>query len=193
MKGFVLRALAWTLAMLILRYWAAPWFAPMMSVASGYLMHFFFPDWVNGSGWNGAALYLFTDLPLQAVGEIRHARFKAYASMTTLGIGLPFLIALLFASKAQSVVKKIFIGVLILVPFQLWSICFVWLSQVVFERGPQTLQELGLSVSESSLIALGVHIGDTVFPVLIPVLIWFFLERRFVEDIFVHTNNTQKQ
>lgn len=185
MKNFILSAFAWTLVMLILWYWLAAWIAPPMSIVAGYLMHLVFPDWVNGSGWNNAILVLFTDLPMTTVGAIQTQRFEAYANISMLGMGLPFYIALLLASKAKSLIPKILLGTLILIPFMLWSISFTWLVQVLSERGAYAVQELNLSVLQLSLIGLGAQMGKLIFPVMIPVLIWLGFERRYVEDLFV--------
>ena len=193
MKNFVLRAFAWTLVMLTLWYWLAAWIAPPMSIAAGYLMHLVFPDWVNASGWNHAVLVLFTDLPLTTVGEIQAKRFNAYANMSMLGMGLPFYIALLLASKAKSLWLKIVLGTLMLIPFMLWSISFTWLAQVLSERGAYAAQELGVNVWQFSLIGLGAQMGKLIFPVMIPVLIWLGFERRFVVDTLVHKNHTTQQ
>ncbi len=193
MKSFVLRALAWTVVMLILWYWIAAWVAPPVSITAGYLMHLIFPDWVHGSGWNHAVLVLFTDLPLTTVGEIQAKRFNAYASMSMLGMGLPFYIALLLASKAQSLARKILLGTLLLIPFMLWSISFTWLAQVLSERGAHTAQELGVNAWQLSLIGLGAQMGKLIFPVMSPVLIWLWFERRFVENTFLQKNNAPQQ
>ena len=192
MKGFVLRAFAWTLVMLTLWYWVAAWVAPTMSVTAGYLMHMIFPDWVNGSGWNYAVLVLFTDLPMTTVGEIQAKRFEAYASMSMLGMGLPFYIALLLASKAKSLLLKILLGTLLLIPFMLWSISFTWLAQVLSERGAYTAQEFGLNTWQLSLLGLGAQMGKLIFPVMAPVLIWLWFERRFAEAIFCSQATLEK-
>ena len=192
MKGFVLRAFAWTLVMLILWYWVAAWVAPPMSITAGYLMHLVFPDWVNGSGWNHSVLVLFTDLPLTTVGEIQAQRFEAHASMSMLGMGLPFYIALLLASRAKSLWLKILLGTLLLVPFQLWSISFTWLAQVLSERGAYTSQELGLNAWQLSLLGLGAQMGKLIFPVMAPVLIWLGFERHFAEAIFCDKTTPDK-
>ena len=191
-KSFALRAIAWVMLLLIAWYWLAASITPSLSVMTGYLMHAFFPDWVNGAGWNHTAAILFTDLPLRSVGEISAQRFEAVAGILQLGLGLPLYIALLFASRAQHVLWKILAGALILLPFLMWSINFTWLRQVLTLRGAYSVMELGFSPWQVSLIALADQLAKLIFPVLVPVLIWLTFERRFAEDIFLQKNNDKQ-
>lgn len=190
-KSFALRAIAWVMLLLIAWYWLAAWITPSLSVMAGYLMHAFFPDWVNGAGWNHTAAILFTDLPLRSVGEISAQRFEAVAGILQLGLGLPLYIALLLASRAQHLFWKILAGVLILLPFVIWSVGFTWLRQVLTLRGAYAVEELGFSAWQVSAIALADQFAKLVFPVLIPVLIWLGFERRFVEAVFSQRKNVE--
>jgi hypothetical protein len=191
-KSFALRAIAWVMLLLIAWYWVAAWITPSLSVMAGFLMHAIFPDWVNGAGWNQTAAVLFTDLPLSSVGEISAQRFEAVAGVLQLGLGLPLYMALLLASRARHVFWKILAGVLILLPFLMWSICFTWLRQVLTLRGAYSVMELGFSPWQVSLIALADQLAKLIFPVLAPVLIWLAFERRFAEDVFLQRNNSQQ-
>ena len=199
MKALFLRVFVLTLLMLVLWYWAAPLLAPPMALASGHVMHFFFPQWVNGAGWNGSLLVLFTDLPLSTQGEIRAERFQGYANMSMLGMGLPFFIALLVASLEErmsvgtftKLLTKVLLGALLLLPFQIWSVCFTWLVQVLSERGAYTAQEFALHPWQIWLIGLGAQLGKLVFPVLAPILIWLVIEQYPIEKIVANT--TQKR
>ena len=198
MKAFFLRVFVLTLLMLVLWYWAAPLLAPPMALASGHVMHFFFPQWVNGAGWNGSLLVLFTDLPQTTQGEIRAARFQGYANLSMLGMGLPFFIALLMASLEEwpssvifnKLLLKLLLGALLLLPFQIWSVCFTWLVQVLSERGAYSAQEFALLPWQIWLIGLGAQLGKLVFPMLAPILIWLALDQYPIEKFVA--NSTQK-
>lgn len=190
-KWFALRAIGWVIVLLTVWYWVALWVAPPLTKAAGLLMHTLFPEWVQGVGWEKRVAVLFTDLALNPVGEIKAKRFESRVSVTHVGIGAPFFIALLLAARVNHLLFKIFGGSLILFVFAVAAILVSWLGQVLMMRGPFSAVELGFSGWQVSIaIFLDQFLNITVL--LLPILIWLAFERRFAEDIFWQKSNKQK-
>jgi len=72
-----------------------------------------------------------------------------------------------------------------LLPFQAWGVCFGWLKQVAVQFGPQTRATTYFGAWATNLIGLGYQIGFLLLPTLVPMLMWLYLERRFVITVAV--------
>jgi hypothetical protein len=72
-----------------------------------------------------------------------------------------------------------------LLPFQAWGVCFAWLVQVGVQHGPQTRSTTYFGELAMNLIGLGYQIGFLLLPTLVPMLMWLYLERRFVITVAV--------
>jgi hypothetical protein len=95
--------------------------------------------------------------------------------------GLAFFLALMLAERARW--WKIFLGLLVLLPFQSWGIAFDFLAQVGVQLGPEISAQAGLSGWRAEAIALGYQIGILIFPSLVPVVLWALFNRSFIEKL----------
>jgi hypothetical protein len=141
-----------------------------------------FPVWAEGVEQSGVALTLLTSLQVTsaaaAPGQI--ALLSPEVEFLKYGYGLPLLVALLLASDAQHKWRKMIIGALVLLPFQVWGVSFDWLKQVALEAGAG-----GFSPLAREVIAFAYQFGYLVLPALLPVLLWAIMDRRFLTTFVV--------
>ncbi|MEO7743697.1 MAG: exosortase H-associated membrane protein [Usitatibacter sp.] len=94
--------------------------------------------------------------------------------------GLALFLALMLAARARW--WRILAGAAVLLPFQGWGIAFDFLAQVGAKMGPEIAAQAGLLPAREA-IALAYQLGNLLFPSLLPVMVWAWLERRFVEAL----------
>ncbi len=181
---FFVRALLGLGPALALWYWARNYVVMPVAWLAGGLMRYFFPGWVSGSELDGINLTLLTRLTMPHVsGQI--AELTPEVSVLTYCYGLPLLLALFFAARAKGLWWKLPVCALGLLPFQAWGVCFAWLLQVAVQSGPNTRSMTYFTTWDVNLIGLGNQIGFLLLPTLVPMLMWLYLERRFVITVAV--------
>lgn len=183
--GFFLRALLWLGVALGVWFWAREYVvAPVVWMSNG-LMQAFFPEWVFGTVRDGTKLTLLTalrhpDAPPGAVSELRPV-----VQVLVYCYGLPLMCALFLAARARGLLWKLPLCALMLVPFQVWGVCFEWLMVISVRVGEFTRASTGFEVWQATAFTLGYQLGVLLFPTLIPMLLWLYFERRFVTTVVV--------
>lgn len=180
---FLLQAIAWFIAWLFVWYQLGSVVTLPVNLLAKAVVATLFPDWAEGVQQAESTLTLLTTLEVQGmtgIPEGQIAVFSPEAHFLKYGYGLPLLIALLFASDAQKVFRKVALGALILLPFQVWGVCFDWLKQVAIETGVAPFSPVAREV-----IAFGYQFGYLVLPSLIPVLLWAMMDKRFIATFMV--------
>lgn len=185
--GFLLQSIAWLLLCLALWYPIGGWLAAPIGGLAGLLMEAAFPAWVVDSEREGAVLDLVTSLQLPPPpgAPAGSMTLVAEADYRAVGYGLPLLLALLLASRPRRMPAKMAAGILLLVPFQVWSVCFTWLKQAVILAGDGVAAQAGFGASGRELVALGYQFGYLVLPSLAPVAIWLALDRKLLPTLLV--------
>lgn len=181
--SFLLKTVLWLPACLALWYWKAEWFTAPSAWLSGWLMQTAFPGWVQGFELEQRSLSLITRLLLDSAGAAAQGRVAvmvAEVNPLVYGFGLPLFAALYLANGMDKHVGRLFIGVLALIPFQAWGICFELLKQVAVTGGPAVAMQLGFERWQREAIVLGYQLGSLVFPALAPVGLWLGLNREFL-------------
>ena len=187
-SGFVLRSLAWLLALMVPWYYLSPYLgAPVISLA-GESMQFMF-RWAEGVERHGAIGTLVTRLNVLVSqgSQVGMAQLTPEVDYRSFGYGVVLLWALLLASasSARQLPAKMVIGTAVLIPLQSASLCFYWLRDVALGSGPDVLQQTGLRPWATEVIAYGYQFGFLMLTPLAPVLLWLFLERHFVHALWV--------
>jgi hypothetical protein len=72
------------------------------------------------------------------------------------------------------------VGLLILLPVQLWGIGFDIAKTLLFDLGPEASAEPGFSSLQTNLVALGYQFGSLMLPAVAPLAIWLGQHREFV-------------
>ena len=175
---FLVKAVAGFVALLVVWYPLAKWAVVPVGLLAQGTVSAFFPAWAEGVEQNGVVLTLLTTLPVPGMApgpEGQIAVFSPEVSFQKYGYGLPLFIALLLASGAKRFLVKAIVGGLLLVPCQVWGVCFEWLKQLAIEAGAAPFSPFGREI-----IAFGYQFGYLILPSVAPILLWAAMDRRFL-------------
>lgn len=170
---FFLRTLCCLLPMLAFWYWAGEVMAWLPAQLAGAALAALFPSWCDGYLLRGTQLQLLTAIAA-AGGPLS---FQVNALIFC--YGQPLLVALLLASRARRLWWKLPAGLLVLLPLQVWGICFRLLFKVS-DGGPAAYARTGFTQLDLNVFVLAYQLGYLLLPPLGPVIVWLFMERRFV-------------
>lgn len=182
--GFFARSLLYLIPALAVWYWARDYVVMPVAWLAEALMRFFFPGWVSGTELDGINLTLITRLAVPHVSG-RVAELTPEVSVLTYCYGLPLLLALFLAARAKGLWWKLPVCAVGLLPFQAWGVCFAWLVTVAVQSGPSTRSTTYFTQWDVNLIGLGYQMGFLLLPTLVPLLMWMYLERKFVITVAV--------
>ena len=183
--SFLARTVLCLLPSLAVWYWARNVVVAPIAWLSDELTRRFLSSLAPESTLDGVKQTLkvtFLTLPF-ADGLRRVATFQPKLDLLTYCFGLPLFLALLLGSRAKGLLWKLPVGALGLMPFQVWGVCFNWLVSVNVQSKRIPGVTPYLSGWREALADLGYQMGFLLFPILVPVLIWLFLERRFVSTL----------
>lgn len=181
--AFLLKAALWLPVCLGLWYWQAEWFNALPLMLSGWIMQGAFPDWVSGVEWSQRVFVVFTRLAVEGgprAEDGRVALLVAEVNPLSYSFGLSIFAALMLASGEAGFLRKMLFGLIILIPFQTWGICFDLLKQVAITAGPVVSAQTGFSAWQRNAIALGYQFGALILPSLTPIALWLAFNRRFI-------------
>ncbi len=185
---FLLKAIAWLMASLAVWYVLGRWLAVPVALLAKLAVAGFFPDWAGDVEQAGTTLALVTHLEVSGVAGGAPGATAVLSFETDYlkyGYGLPLLLALLFASNSPRLVVKVAAGWALLLPFQVWGICFDWLKQAAIDSDAGTFSSVGREA-----IAMGYQFGYLVLPTLVPVLVWAAMNRRFLTAFMLGPGGT---
>jgi hypothetical protein len=154
-------------------YWARDYVVAPAAWLAGKAMRLCFPGWVSGSRLNGIELTLLMKAfsPSGPAGPTFPAS-QVDVSVLKYCYGLPLLVALFLGSRAKGLRWKLPACALGLVPFQAWGLCFAWMIPISTRNGDL-----------SNLTVLGYQMGFLLFPTLVPLAMWAYLERQFIAAV----------
>jgi len=182
--GFFARALLWLMLALAVWYPLRHWMVLGPAWLAREVMTAAFPRWVTGAQIDGGMQVLFTTLRVLGAGN-RVGELAPEVNGLLYAYGAPLLAALLLASRPRRWWWKLPAGLLALVPFQAWGICFAWLLQVAVVAGEQTRMQTRFGAWETNLIAAGYQFGFLILPTLVPVLLWLAFDRRVLASAMI--------
>lgn len=169
-----------------------PWYylshylaAPVISIA-GQLMDFGF-RWVDGFERHETVGTLITSLNVlvNQNGRLVVAQLAPEVNYRTFGYGLVLFWALLIASRPERMWFKMALGTLILVPSQVFSVCFRWLREALLSNSAEVLSQAGVSRWMLEVIAYFDQLGFLIITPLVPVLLWLALDRAFINKLWI--------
>jgi hypothetical protein len=178
---------AFALVVLIIPwYFLSPYLAaPVISVA-GQLMDSGFP-WVVGYERNETVGTLLTNLNVLVNQNGRYvvAQLTPEVNYRTFGYGLVLFWALLIASHPERLWLKLGAGTVILLPSQVFSVCFRWLREALLTNSGEVIGQAGVARWMLEIIAYFDQLGFLIITPLVPVLMWLALDRAFVKKLWV--------
>lgn len=182
--AFLARALGFFALALAGWYLARDWVVAPPAWLAEFAMHTLFPDWVRGTERAGDVQTLVTALSVVAA-DGRIGELAVDAKLFKYCCGAPLLVALLLASRPRGWAWKLPLGLLVLVPFQAFSVCAEWLLHVAVLSGPVPARQAGFGAVAANLIGAAYQLGFLVLPTLAPVLVWLALDRKVVATVLL--------
>lgn len=167
-------------------YFISPYLAaPVISVA-GQLMDSTFL-WVEGYERYETVGTLLTTLNLAVNqnGRLVVGQLSPEVNYRTFGYGLVLFWALLIASRPKGMWLKMALGTLILVPSQVFSMCFRWLREALLINGAEVVRQAGVHRWVLEIIAYFDQLGFLIITPLMPILLWLLLDREFINKLWV--------
>ena len=176
LKGFFAAALLWLAVALAVWYPLRHTMVRPAGWLAGQVMTAAFPRWATGVLLEGNRQVLVTRLTVWSP-DYRIGELAPEANGLSYAYGAPLLAALLLAARTRRWWWKLPAGLLALVPFQAWGICFSWLLQVAVVAADQTRAQTQFGPWHTNLIAAGFQLGFLILPTLAPVLLWLAFDR----------------
>lgn len=118
-------------------------------------------------------------------GRLVVAQLAPEVNYRTFGYGLVLFWALLIASRPRRMWFKMALGTFILVPSQVFSVCFRWLREALLSNSAEVLSQAGVSRWMLEVIAYFDQLGFLIITPLVPVLLWLALDRAFINTLWV--------
>lgn len=178
--AFFVRGLFWVVLLTFLWSFISHWaLMPGAWLAQLFLEHQY--SWINKISYVAGSFDVETWLRVNQPGArgVRMGMLVADTHPARYGFGQPLLVALLMASLATHRVRKVFFGMVLLMPFQAYGIVMDILKQAALGVGVDAYAQMGLERWQIELIALGYQAGILLLPALVPVMFWLILERTF--------------
>ena len=182
---FALSALGWMVMLTLLWTQVSAWTSYPVTALSHFALEQGAPMWVRAVRKSPGAIEVEStiEMPVPSAGG-RLAEATVEADPARYAYGLPIFLALLLAARGPGRLVRALAGYLLLLPVQAFSLGFYLLMQLVLFAQAST-RVLRVSQWQIEAIVYGYQLGALVLPTLAPILLWLWLDRRFVERVLV--------
>lgn len=187
-KEMLLAAVLWLpMCFFLWFYLASPIVFPVSSL-SGWILTGLYPDLIVGLKQFGHVLEVTTRL----AADVGPAAGRQGTPVVALEInpmiyayGLPLLAGLVMATPLSPGRRalQILVGYLVLVPVQVWGVCWEILKILTFDLGSQGGEALAATGLNANVIALCYQFGYLILPAVTPVVVWILFNRPFLETL----------
>ena len=183
---FMVVSIVALITLIIPWYFVSPYLAAPIIAVAGQLMDALF-WWVQGYEVKETVGTLLTTLKVlvNQGGRMMVGELTPEVNYRTFGYGLVLFWALLIASRPKGLWTKMALGTLILVPSQVFSMCFRWLREALLTSGPDVISQAGVPRWMLEVIAYFDQLGFLIITPLMPILLWLILDRAFVQQLWV--------
>lgn len=182
---FILSVFAWIVVLTLLWSQVSAWTSHPVGLISHVALEQGAPMWVRKVHLEPGAMQVDTAIAIpvpQAGGRL--AEFTVEANPARYAYGLPIFLALLLAAGGKGRLGRAAAGYVLLLPAQAFSLCMYLLMQIVLTAQTDA-RLLRVSQWQMEAIVYGYQVGALVLPTLVPILLWLWLDRRFVSDVLV--------
>jgi hypothetical protein len=94
--------------------------------------------------------------------------------------GLPLLCALILATPGEDKLMKLWWGLVLIFPTEIFSMVLSVLKTLTFDVGTAFQLQQGISPLAADAVALGYQLGTLLLPMITPLIIWGALHREFI-------------
>jgi hypothetical protein len=176
--AFVLRVFAWLPVIFVAWYFTADGLARPVAWLARFFTSLDGQGLITGIEFGPKVITFVTKLEIHSGGQA--GVVTPEVSVLVYTYGLPLFFALMLASKASW--QRILLGFAVLLPFEASSVAFDALTQIAIRSGYEATLQSGYSAWGREVLALGYQMGVLIFPTVAPILVWGFLERRFIAE-----------
>ena len=182
---FVLSAFGWIVVLTLAWSQVSAWTSYPVGVLSHIALEQGAPMWVRQVHLRPGAMEVDTaiEVPVAQAGGQR-GEITIEASPGRYAYGLPIFLALLLAARGPGRVVRAVAGYVLLLPFQALSLTMYSLMQMLL-AAQLNLRFLRIAQWQMEIIVYGYQVGALVLPTLVPILLWLWLDSRFVNDVLV--------
>ena len=178
---FVLSAFAWLIVLTLVWTKVSAWTSYPVGVLSNIVLEQGAPMWVRTVRLAPGNMEVDTSVSVtDATG--RSGEITVDASPARYAYGLPIFLALLLAARGKGRAVRAAAGYLLLLPAQAYSLTTFLLMQLIL--GTQLdIRSLRISQWQMELLVYAYQVGSLVVPTLAPIVIWLWLDRKFVTNV----------
>lgn len=182
---FVLSAFGWIVVLTALWSQVSAWTSYPVGVLSHMALEQGAPMWVRQVHLSPGNMEVDTaiSVPVPEAGG-RRGEITIEASPARYAYGLPIFLALVLAARGRGRVGRTVAGYVLLLPFQALSLTMYSLMQMML-AAQLNLRTLRIAQWQMEAIVYGYQVGSLVLPTLVPILLWLWMDRRFVNDVLV--------
>lgn len=184
---FMLSAFGWIVALTALWSQLSAWTSYPVGVLSHMALEQGAPMWVRQVHLSPGTMEVDTaiSVPIPDAGG-RRGEITIDVSTARYAYGLPIFIALVLATRGRGRLGRVAAGYALLLPFQAFSLTMNALMQMVLAAQADT-RLLRVSQWQIEAIVYGYQLGSLVLPTLVPILLWLWMDRKFVNDVLIRS------
>ena len=184
---FVLSAFGWILALTALWSVVSAWTSYPVGVLSHIALEQGAPMWVRQVHLSPDSMEVDTaiSVPVPEAGG-RRGEITIDVSPARYAYGLPIFLALVLAARGRARVRRMAAGYVLLLPFQAFSLTMSALMQMVL-AAQADIRLLRIAQWQMEAIVYGYQLGSLVLPSLVPILLWLWMDRKFVNDVLIRS------
>jgi hypothetical protein len=184
---FMLSAFGWIVALTALWSQVSAWTSYPVGVLSHMALEQGAPMWVRQVHLSPGTMEVDTAIfvPVPGAGG-RRGEITIDVSTARYAYGLPIFIALVLAARGRGRLGRVAAGYALLLPFQAFSLTMSALMQMVL-AAQADIRLLRVSQWQMEAIVYGYQLGSLVLPTLVPILLWLWMDRKFVNDVLIRS------
>ena len=184
---FMLSAFGWIVALTALWSQVSAWTSYPVGVLSHMALEQGAPMWVRQVHLTPGNMEVDTaiSVPVPDAGG-RRGEITIDVSTARYAYGLPIFIALVLAARGRGRLGRVAAGYALLLPFQAFSLTMSALMQMVL-AAQADIRLLRVSQWQMEAIVYGYQLGSLVLPTLVPILLWLWMDRKFVNDVLIRS------
>lgn len=183
----MLSAFGWIVALTALWSQLSAWTSYPVGVLSHMALEQGAPMWVRQVHLSPGTMEVDTaiSVPIPDAGG-RRGEITIDVSTARYAYGLPIFIALVLATRGRGRLGRVAAGYALLLPFQAFSLTMNALMQMVL-AAQADIRLLRASQWQIEAIVYGYQLGSLVLPTLVPILLWLWMDRKFVNDVLIRS------
>lgn len=184
---FVLSAFGWIIVLTAIWSQVSAWSSYPVGVLSHMALEQGAPMWVRQVHLSPGNMEVDTaiSVPVAQTGG-RRGEITIEASPARYAYGLPIFLALVLAARGKGRVGRMVAGYGVLLPFQALSLTMYALMQILL-AAQLDIRALRIAQWQMEAIVYGYQVGSLVLPTLVPILVWLWMDRRFVNDVLIRS------